>query len=200
MSSFSGYVSAGIPDEQFERGRVPLTKEEIRCLSLSKLKLKKGQTVLDVGAGSGGLSIEAALLMPGGQVFAVEKDKEALALIRANLDKFGVENVTVIEGPASLALQKENLPQSFDRVIIGGSGGELADIIKRIFALLVPGGLVVINCILLETLQESLCLLEDAGFKEINFIQASIARSQQVGAGNALKPLNPVFVVSAEKA
>ncbi len=192
-------ITPGLPDEQFIRGDVPLTKEEIRCLTLSKLRLKEGQTVLDVGAGSGGLSIEIALLMPGGMVFAVERDHEAVALIRANLKNFGAGNIVILETSASQALEGNDLPQTLDRVVVGGSGGELDLIIKRGFELLVPGGIMVINCILLETLHDSLQLLGQTGFTEIGFIQASIARSREMGKKRALKPLNPVFIVSAVK-
>ncbi len=192
-------ITPGLPDEQFIRGDVPLTKEEIRCLTLSKLRLKEGQTVLDVGAGSGGLSIEIALLMPGGMVFAVERDPEAVALIRANLKNFGAGNIVILETSASQALEGNDLPQTLDRVVVGGSGGELDLIIKRGFELLVPGGIMVINCILLETLHDSLQLLGQTGFTEIGFIQASIARSREMGKKRALKPLNPVFIVSAVK-
>ncbi len=192
-------ITPGLPDKQFIRGEVPLTKEEIRCLTLSKLRLKEGQTVLDVGAGSGGLSIEIALLMPGGTVFAVERDLEATALIRANLKKFGAKNVVILETSASKALEGNDLPKTLDRVVVGGSGKELDLIIKRGFDLLVPEGIMVINCILLETLHDSLNLLEQTGFTDIGFIQASIARSREIGKKRALKPLNPVFIVSAKK-
>lgn len=197
MNSEKRYVVPGIPDHLFERGEVPLTKQEIRCLTLSKLGLKEGQTVLDVGAGSGGLSLEMALLMPEGRVFAVERNPEAVKVIRANLEKFGADNVTVLEGSASDVLQRVDLPERFDRVVIGGSGDELPQIIGRASELLAAGGIIVINCILLETLQESLRLLEEQGFSEIGFVQASIARSRRLGGKTALQPLNPVFIVSA---
>lgn len=208
-------IVPGLPDEEFVRGDVPLTKEEIRCLTLSRLKLEEGNRVLDIGAGSGGLTVECALLLGGGgpeikankdserdcaikdgEVVAVERDPEAAALVRANLENFNLRNVTVIEGNAPAALKGLG---PFDRVIIGGSGGNLEEIIDRVFELLVPGGVVVLNCILLQTLAESLDVLEKKGFSGISFIQAAISRSRKMGSGTALQPLNPVFIVSAAK-
>jgi cobalt-precorrin-6B (C15)-methyltransferase len=189
------YVVPGLSDESFERGNVPLTKEEIRCLTLSKLRLQEESHLLDIGAGSGGLAVEAALLAKGGQVWAVERNTEALNLIRANCRRFKVENVTIIEGEAPSAL--EELDQTFDRIVVGGSGGRLEEIIARCRELLVPGGIIVINCIMLETLFSGLGLLKDEVFTNIQYIQAAISRSRELGGGTVLQPLNPVFIISA---
>lgn len=196
MSNREHYLVPGIPDDQFLRGEVPLTKSEIRCLTLSLLRLAEGQRVLDIGAGSGGLSIECALLLKKGSVCAVERDKEAVELIKANLAHFEVDNVTLVEGEAPEALQGLG---SFDRIMIGGSGGNLSAIIEASREMLTPGGVLVINCILFETLSASLELLKSSSFESISFIQAAIARSRQIGGGTALQPLNPVFIVSAVK-
>ncbi len=225
VNSRAKRIVPGLSDEEFVRGDVPLTKEEIRCLTLSKLKLEEGNRVLDIGAGSGGLTVECALLLgergpvvkadkdserdcgikdnnvkdggvKGGEVVAVERDPEAVALVRANLERFDLQNVTVIEGNAPAELKGLG---SFDRAIIGGSGGNLEEIIDRVYELLVPGGVVVLNCILLQTLAESLDALEKKGFSGISFIQAAISRSRKMGSGTALQPLNPVFIVSAVK-
>jgi cobalt-precorrin-6B (C15)-methyltransferase len=189
-------ATPGIPDELFVRGEVPLTKQEIRCLTLCKLQLAAGQRVIDIGAGSGGLSIECALLLKKGSVCAVERDVEAVRLIKANLAHFGVDNVTLVEGEAPEVLQGLG---NFDRIMIGGSGGNLPAIIKSSEKMLNPGGVLVMNCILFETLNAGLEQLKDCSFKSISFIQAAIARSRQIGGGTALQPLNPVFIVSAVK-
>ena len=196
MSNRQHYLVPGIPDDQFLRGEVPLTKSEIRCLTLSLLRLAEGQRVLDIGAGSGGLSIECALLLKKGSVCAVERDKEAVGLIKANLAHFEVDNVTLVEGEAPQALQGLG---RFDRIMIGGSGGNLPAIIGASRKMLTSGGVLVINCILFETFSASLELLKSSSFESISFIQAAIARSHQIGGGTALQPLNPVFIVSAVK-
>jgi cobalt-precorrin-6B (C15)-methyltransferase len=196
VSKREHYLVPGIPDEQFLRGEVPLTKSEIRCLTLSSLRLAEGQRVLDIGAGSGGLSIECALLLKKGSVCAVERDLEATRLIKANLAHFGVDNVTLVEGEAPEVLQGLG---NFDRIMIGGSGGNLPAIIKSSEKMLTPGGVLVMNCILFETLSAGLELLKNCSFESVSFIQAAIARSRQIGGGTALQPLNPVFIVSAVK-
>lgn len=189
-------VTPGIPDELFERGDVPLTKQEIRALTLCKLQLSAEHRVIDIGAGSGGLAIECAVLLKSGRVWAIERDLEALALIKANIRHFGLHNIEVIAGEAPKAL--DGLEPA-DRIIIGGSGGRLVEIIAASKSLLRPGGLLVINCILVETLAESLRLLADHQFEDIAFIQAHVSRSRQLGEGTALQPLNPVYIVSAKR-
>lgn len=194
MDELQKMVVPGLPDELFVRGDVPLTKEEIRCLTLSRLRLTAQSRVLDIGAGSGGLTIECARLLQVGRVWAVERDPRALQLVRANCRRFNVDNVTIIEGEAPAALKGL---EGFDRVVIGGSGGMLREIIARCRELLVPGGIVVINCIMLETLSAGLGLLKEEAFTNIEYIQAVISRSRQLGDGTALQPLNPVFIISA---
>lgn len=195
MTEPGKFVVPGLCDDSFERGNVPLTKEEIRCLTLSKLRLQDESQLLDIGAGSGGLAVEAALLATNGRVWAVERNSEALELIRANCRRFKVKNVTIVEGEAPSALAELN--QTFDRIVIGGSGGRLTEIIARCRELLVPGGIIVINCIMLETLAAGLGLLKEEAFTDIQYIQAAISRSRQLSGGTVLQPLNPVYIISA---
>ncbi|MGB9858414.1 MAG: precorrin-6Y C5,15-methyltransferase (decarboxylating) subunit CbiT, partial [Moorellaceae bacterium] len=124
------YYTPGIPDELFRRGKVPLTKEEIRILTLSKARLAPGQTVYDVGSGTGSLTVEAARLVAPGIVYAVEKDPEALDLTRANVASFGLENVAIVAGKAPEVLA--DLPPA-DRIFIGGSAGGLRAILEHCF-------------------------------------------------------------------
>lgn len=194
MSEKRRLLTPGLADEDFVRGDVPFTKQEIRCLTLCKLQLEESSRVLDIGAGSGGLAIECARLLKGGGVWAVERDPRALQLVRANCSRFAVDNMTIIEGEAPAALKGL---ERFDRVIIGGSGGRLAEIIARCRELLVPGGIIVINCIMLETLSAGLGLLKDEAFTNIKYIQAAISRSRELGGGTVLQPLNPVYIISA---
>ncbi|MDW7729921.1 MAG: precorrin-6Y C5,15-methyltransferase (decarboxylating) subunit CbiT [Bacillota bacterium] len=196
MNDFQNMVVPGLPDELFNRGNAPLTKEEIRCLTLSKLRLTAESRVLDIGAGSGGLTVECARLLKRGQVWAVERDPEALELVKANCRRFAIDNVTIIEGEAPVALEGI---ERLDRVVIGGSGGKMGAIIARAAELLLPAGIIVINCILMESLFAALQCLKEEGFQDIQYIQVAVNRAKAMGGGTALQPINPVFITSASK-
>ncbi len=150
----------GIEDERFLRGQVPMTKSEIRSISLSKLQLRPGDVVYDIGAGTGSVSVEMALQAYEGSVFAVECNEEALALIRQNTERFGAWNVKTVAGKAPEALAELPAP---DRAFIGGSKGNLPEIM----ALLIqknPRIRVVINAVTLETLAEAVSQFQKLGF------------------------------------
>lgn len=192
-----GYVVPGIPDELFHRdAAVPMTKEEIRCLSLSRLRLQSWHTLLDVGAGSGSVSIECALLLRQGRVIAVEKEARALALLKQNARRFGVSNLEIIAGAAPAALAGLT---GVDRIFIGGTGGQLQEILETCSRILVPGGVLVLNCILLESLTDALQQLARLPFGTTQLLSAAIARGQRLGKKTMLAPLNPVFIISAQK-
>ena len=185
----------GISDDLFIRGKVPMTKEEIRVLSLSKMKINKSGNVLDIGAGTGSVSVEAALMSEEGKVFAVEKNKDAVELILSNIKKFEIENIKVIEGSAP-----ESIPdEKFDSVFIGGSGGNMDLIFDEIYPKLNLKGRVVINATLIETFNEAVKNLEKHNFNDINYLQVQINRKRKLGSGNSFVPLNPVFIIWGEK-
>ncbi len=140
------YVTGGVPDDLFVRGKVPMTKEEVRVVCLAKLRLPAGGVFWDVGAGTGSMAVEAAILGRG-QVYAVERDPEGLDLIRANLDRFGLDNVHVVAGEAPDVLA--DLPDP-DRVLVGGSGGHLTEILQEVNRRLKPEGVVVVPAITVE--------------------------------------------------
>ena len=190
------YLTPGIPDALFQRGQIPMTKEEIRVLTLAKLRLQAQSRILDVGAGTGSLTIECAHLASQGWVYAVERAPEGLELIRANASKFGVENITIIAGEAPECLA--DIPP-LDGVIIGGSGGKILEIIKVARGLLKPGARVVLNTILLDSLHTAVASLEEEGFLEVDLLAVNISRGRLLGSGRALEPLNPVFIVWGEK-
>ncbi len=182
----------GIADDKFLRDKTPMTKEEVRVLTLSKLRLTAESCVLDVGAGTGSLSVECALFAYAGRVYAVEKEPTARELIKANCRRFGVDNVEVVAGTAPGCL--EGLPQ-VDCAVIGGSGGNLREIVTCCRELLKPGGRLVINAILPETMYEGMKALEKEGFARVEMIMVSIAKSRELGTKTALQAMNPVFII-----
>ncbi len=188
----------GIPDDEFLK-RKPLkgliTKAEVRVVSLSKLGLRDHSLVWDVGAGSGSVSVEAALVARYGQVYAVEQHAEDAALVRGNLARFGVFNARVVEGVAPGALS--SLPDP-DAVFIGGSGGRLEAILDVAARRLKPGGRVVANLATISNLEGMVRGLASRGF-EVEVTMVNVARSKGVGGLLRFQSLDPVFVVSAAR-
>lgn len=190
------YASSGIPDELFIRGDVPMTKQEVRAVALAKLRLTATDTVWDVGAGTGSVSIEAALVARAGSVWSVERNAAGVRLIRENADAFGCGNVHAAPGVAPDALAKLPVP---DAVFVGGSAGELPSIVEAALEknsqvrLCVP-------CVTVETLTEACALLSGSRFKGFEACQVSVARAEAVGSHHLMKAQNPVFLVSARGA
>jgi precorrin-6Y C5,15-methyltransferase (decarboxylating) len=178
----------GIPEEAFYQ-RQPLkgliTKTEVRVLSLARMRLRPGTTVWDIGAGSGSVSIEAALL--GAKVWAVEKNKEDCEIIRRNIEKFRTPQVIVVHGIAPVALA--DLPDP-DAVFIGGSGGEMGDIIRLCRERLSPGGRLVANVATLENLGQ-------VPAQDVTLVQ--ISRTRPILDLHRFEALNPVFISCWEK-
>lgn len=190
------YASSGIPDELFIRGDVPMTKQEVRAVALAKLRLTATDTVWDVGAGTGSVSIEAALVARAGSVWAVERNAAGVRLIRENADAFGCGNVHAVPGVAPEALVKLPVP---DAVFVGGSAGELPSIVE---AALEKNSQVRLcaPCVTVETLTEACALLSGSRFKGFEACQVSAARAEAVGSHHLMKAQNPVFLVSARGA
>ena len=190
-------VGLGIEDDAFIRGKVPMTKQEIRVLTMVKARISPTDIVWDVGAGTGSMSVEAALLANQGHVYAIERNAEGVSLIEKNREKFGVDNLTAVEGEAPDALK--GLPDC-NAAIIGGSGSRLSDILDEISARLKTGGRVVINCITIQTLAAALDYMRghDGDFS-YEAIQVQINRLQAVGAYDMAKAINPIYIVTGEK-
>ncbi|CAH2212010.1 decarboxylating cobalt-precorrin-6B (C(15))-methyltransferase [Tepidibacter aestuarii] len=172
-----------------------MTKEEIRTISISKLNLKNCSTFLDVGGGTGSISIQASLENKGLEVFTIERNEEAVELIHENIDKFNINNIKVIKDYAPV----DCFDKKIDAAFIGGSGGNLEDIIIWLKKLLNKDGILVINCIILQTLNESLKILEQQGFEDIECVQACVSRLEKLGKGNYFKPLNPTYIISCKR-
>ena len=187
----------GIADEEFIRQDVPMTKQEIRILSLVKARIKPDAVVYDIGAGTGSLSIEAARLAPQGEVYAIERTAEGVKLIRANGANFGVTNLMVIEAEAPEGLDK--LPAA-DAVLIGGTGSRLAEIMDAVSLKLKPEGRIVLNCITIQTLMQCIDYMRSHSDEYIyEAIQVQVTRLQQVGTYDMAKANNPIYIVTCWK-
>jgi len=193
------YKTPGIPDEYFERAeKVPITKEEVRTIQLSKARLNVGQTVYDIGCGSGSISIEAALqIESNGKVLAIDYDENAVELTKKNLKKFNISNVSVIFGNA-----KEKILdlEEADVIFIGGTGGDTAEIVKLSENKLKTGGRIVIGTILIETLYSVLQILDKLNFNSVDITQVTISKSRKTTTGTMMLARNPVTIISATKA
>ncbi|AET68323.1 precorrin-6y C5,15-methyltransferase (decarboxylating), CbiE subunit,precorrin-6Y C5,15-methyltransferase (decarboxylating), CbiT subunit [Desulfosporosinus orientis DSM 765] len=184
----------GIPDEEFLRGKVPMTKSEIRVQVLAKAQISKTDNVVDIGAGTGSISIEAAGLASEGMVYAIEHHTEAQELILANQDKFGVDNLRLIPGAAPDVFGE--LP-TVDVCIIGGSNGRLAEILAKVP--LADGGRIVITAVTIETVAQGLKLLSEYNYQDIDTISIQAVRWKAVQTLHMAQALNPIFIISARK-
>lgn len=187
-----------LPEESFAR-RMPkkglITKREVRLLSLAAMALTPASVVWDVGAGSGSVGIEAALMAPEGHVYAIEVDPEGVAICRENLLTHGVDNVTVIEGRAPEALATLPIP---DAVFIGGSKGSMDEIIAVALERLRPGGRLVVNAITLENTSETYAALRSSGLTpEVTLLQVS--RAEPLAHYMRYDAMNPIQIFAVTK-
>jgi precorrin-6Y C5,15-methyltransferase (decarboxylating) len=185
----------GIPDDQFASVRKLITKEEIRVVTLAKLKLRHDMTFWDIGAGSGSISIEADHLLPNGRIFAIERNEECRTYIKENLGKFNTRNVVLIEGSAPDCL--DDLPDP-DRVFIGGSGGQLWKILEIVNRRLPSGGRIVLNAITLDTLTMAIEFFDNSGY-EVEVTTVNISRTRPLTDYKMFEAYNPVYILSAVK-
>ena len=183
----------GLPDAAFIRGKTPMTKQEVRAAALAKLAVRPTDTLWDVGAGTGSVSVELALAAPAGRVCAVECDAEACDLIRQNRVKFAVQNLHLTEGFAPAALAGWPAP---DAVFIGGSKGSLRAVVDVALAAN-PDARLCISAIALETLQEAVAALTAHGLTA-QVTQIAVSRSRAAGSLHLLMANNPVFLIARE--
>ena len=189
-----GAVNAAEPlrDSMFTRAKVPMTKEEVRWTACARLAVQPRDTVWDVGAGTGAMTLELARRACDSLVYAIEYKPDALALLEENRRKLGGYNVQVIAGHAPEAL--EMIPEP-DCVFVGGSGGKM----RRILELAKeknPAVRVVVTAIALETLEEARHALLDLGFANVEVSQLAASRGKAVGPYTMMTALNPVFILS----
>jgi precorrin-6Y C5,15-methyltransferase (decarboxylating) len=172
-----------------------ITKREVRLLSIAAMHLREDAVVWDIGAGSGSVAIEAAMLAPRGRVYAVEVDPEGVAICKDNVRTHGTDNVRVIAGRAPEALADLEAP---DAVFVGGSKGSMAEIVKLALDRLKPGGRVVINAITMENVAETYTALKSAGADpEVTLL--SVARGEPLAHYTRYEALNPIHVFAATK-
>lgn len=181
-------------NDEFIRGKVPITKEEVRAISLNKLNLKNAKTFIDVGAGTGSVSIEAALTYDNLKVIAIERNDVAIDLINQNVNKFNLSNIEVIKDYAPI-----DLDVKADGIFLGGTGNNLEEIIKWSKELLIPGGRLVANFILIDNFYDTLDLLKKYNFVNLDVSQLSINKLEKLGSRDYFKPHNPIFIISCEK-
>lgn len=188
----------GLDDDAYQQ-RTPekglITKQEARAVSLARLHITPGATVWDIGAGSGSVGLEAARLAPRGHVWAIEKNAGDAANARANARRLRRTNYSLFDGKAPEHLDGWPDP---DAVFIGGSGGELAELIRLILARLKPGGRLVMNFVTLENLATATSALTAAN-AEWDVVQLQASRSQPILDMHRMAAQNPVWIVTAGK-
>ena len=175
----------GVPDGEFIRGKVPMTKEEVRSVSISKLRLLKDSVVYDVGAGTGSVTVEIAGYCTEGKVYAIETNEEAVDLIRQNAEKFGVDNVEIIAGMAPECMKDLPAPT---HVFLGGTKGNLREIVELVRSKN-PEARFVMNVITPESLSQA---LEFGG----EIVQMQISRGRQAGSYHLMTAENPVYIIT----
>lgn len=187
----------GIADEEFIRDKVPMTKEEIRILTMCKAKIRPDNIIWDIGAGTGSLSIEAALLAPQGKVYAIEKKDLAVDLLHQNIAKFKLEDkvkVIATEAPKGL----DELPNC-DVVFIGGSGKHMFEILDIIDSKLSVGGRIIVNAVTIQTIFEITTYMKQKENYTYESIQVQVNRLRQIGSYDMFNAQNPVYIVTCKK-
>lgn len=183
-------------NRDFITGKVPITKEEVRAISINKLDLLNAKTFIDVGAGTGSISIEAGYYYPDLRVIAIERNDDALDLVNKNIENFNLTNVEVVKAYAPIELDIYN---DVDAIFLGGTGNKLEEIIDWSKDLLVPGGRLVANFIIIDTFYEMLRLVREKGFKNVDVTVLNVSKLEKLGPGEYFKPHNPIYIISCEK-
>ena len=193
-SGKSRAITAAMTPPWVTRSASRPTKAEVRAVSLSKLSLTSDAVIYDVGAGTGSVSVECALGAYDGQVYAIERDADAAALIARNREKFGTENLQVVEGAAPEAFAGLPAPT---HAFIGGSSGNLKDIVGALLRLN-PAVRIVLNAVTLETQAEAMECVRRFGFRYAETVCVNIARARRMGRYNLMAAQNPVYIVTME--
>ncbi len=186
----------GMPDSMFARQKGLITKSEIRSIVLSRLRLTQKDLVLwDIGAGSGSISIEAALQLPYGRVYAVEKHEDRINDIICNIENFACTNIRVMNKAFPCGIEDMEAP---DRIFVGGGGRDIGIVVETACRCLCPSGVIVINTVLIETLEPAVNMLEQLNFNP-DIVQVQVSRSKKMPFGRRFDALNPVWIISGIK-
>lgn len=183
-------LTPGIADEEFIRGKVPMTKKEIREVSICKLRLYPGAVVYDIGSGTGSVAVEMADMSPDIEVFALEQKPEAVELIEKNKEKFHLDNITVLKTKAPEGLMDLKMAT---HAFIGGSGGNMKEIIETLYQIN-PGMRIVINAVSIETLCEIKEIILAYPVCDTEFVQLQVSRVKELGNYHMMQAENPIFV------
>lgn len=183
-----------IKDNEFIRGNCPMTKEEVRILSVVKLELEEDYNVLDIGAGTGSVSIQIAEICKKGKVIAIEKDIETLEVLKQNKEKFKSGNLEIISAEAMEI--EPGIIGEFDAIFVGGSGGNIADIIEKYGSKLKKNRNIVLNFITINNVYKAMEALKGLNY-EVECVQVQVSKTK--GHSYMLMANNPIFVVSGKK-
>jgi len=185
----------GIADELFLRAKVPMTKQEVRSVSMSKLKPESTDIIYDIGSGTGSCSIELSLLAPQGKVYAFERNPEAVELAGKNKELFGVNNLEIIAGDALTNIKEAPTPNC---VFVGGSGGDLDEMLDVIYAKNAKCR-IVINAVTVETLAQVAAYYKNHPDYALEIVNLFVARSKKLGSYNLMMAQNPIYIMTALK-
>lgn len=184
-----------IYDKEFVQKELPMTKQEIRAISIAKLQLQDDSILVDVGAGTGSIGIEAATYLRNGNVFAIEKEEKGIETLKENINRFKLENIEVIVGRAPEAIPTIQ----YDRMFVGGSTGSMRNILEHFIKYSKDSSRVVINAITLETLADATKLLKELNFKNIEVVNVVVSRGKSIGPYTMMYGENPIYIITADK-
>ena len=191
-SKTENQITPGISDSEFIRAQVPMTKEEVRFVSICKLHLTENSVVYDIGSGTGSVAVEIARLSKNIKVFAIETNPDAVSLIKQNVKRFELGNVQVVEGMAPAAL--EGLPAP-THAFVGGTKGMLKEILLCL-SQKNPDCRVVVNAVTLESVSKIHDTLSELPVKNVECVQMGINRAENAGKYHILKAENPIYIFS----
>lgn len=186
-----------IKDEEFIRGNCPMTKEEIRMLSICKMEIEEDSVIVDVGSGTGSITVQAGIMCPKGKVISIEKEEKAYEITKKNIEKFNLDNIKLIKDEGSLCLERlinENF--KCNCVFIGGSSGHLEEILKKCDQIIKKDGKIVMNFITLDNTYKAAEMLKSMNY-DIDISLANISKNR--GNSFMMMALNPIYIIKGRK-